>query len=338
MDITIWHDPKDLKSSCDETDVICNGRNGNIRRGVSKALGHFVIKCYQITGTQISNDILKKKVYNSATILHSLRHENIVSIYGVTSWDQCYAVITPYMPGGSLNCLLRREVVDGLKLRIARDISAGIVYLHSIKKSNGQIVTHGSIKPSNILLGPNLRAMITDFDAAQIATCTGHRSDETDLGSLPTNAIVYSAPERITHIFSLYKPHMDVYSFGTILYELILQRAPYYNIDQAGISQYIIHNSPDMTPFDNLREQNEILQCLVDEMKKCITRDGERPSIVDVHDNLDEVNHNQNHLEIAIKAHDLMVSLKMYDVPYNTTTERTSIQKFVFPFRSIPRD
>ncbi|XP_078493001.1 uncharacterized protein LOC101242754 [Ciona intestinalis] len=337
MDMTIWHDPKELKSSCDETDVICDGRNGNIRRGVSKALGHFVIKCYQITGTQISTDILKKKVYNSATILHSLRHENIVSIYGVTSWDQCYAVITPYMLGGSLNTLLRREIVDGLKLRIARDISAGMVYLHSIKKINGQIVTHGSIKPSNILLGPNLRAMITDFDAAQIATCTGHRSAETDI-VLPTNAIVYSAPERITHIFSLYKPHMDVYSFGTILYELVLQKAPYYDQDQTGISQYIIQNPPDMTPFNDLREQNEILQCLVDEMKKCITRDGERPSIVDVHDNLDEVNNNQNHSEIAIKAHDQMVSLKMYDVPYSTATERTSIQKFVFPFKSIPSD
>nr|XP_004226287.1 serine/threonine-protein kinase STY13-like [Ciona intestinalis] len=342
MGTPIWHDPSKIHTSYDATDVICQGDHGKIRRGFSLELGHFVVKCYQVTGTPVSAKDIKDKVNNSATILHSLRHENIVSIYGVTSWDQCYAVLTPFMSGGSLYTLLRKnhlEIVDGLKLRIARDISAGLVYLHSIKKSNGQIVTHGSLKPSNILLGANLRAMITDFDAAQIATCTGQQS--TTGRSLPTNAIVYAAPERINDIYTEYQPSMDVYSFGTILYELILQKAPYNNFNQfdgGSLFQHINLNPPDMSQFDNPEEQNDMLQCLTDEMKRCMTREHPRPRIKEVHIHLDEVNHNQDHSLLGDEAHRLMRTLNMYQIPYDTAVERTSIRNFQYPFSSIPRN
>jgi serine/threonine protein kinase len=91
-------------------------------------------------------------------------------------------------------------------------IVLGMEYIHS----KGFI--HRDLKPENILLDDDLRVRIADFVSSRI-----HETDVTmarDCGSAP----LYVAPEFVEGNYTNrhYSMKVDVYSFGLILYEIIV--------------------------------------------------------------------------------------------------------------------
>lgn len=131
-----------------------------------------------------------------------------------------------------------RNLSWDVRLRIARGVARGLTYLHEKK------YVHGKLKPSNILLGPDMEPKIGDFGLERLVT--GDTSSKTDgdsarhfgskrstlsrdsLQDLPTGASPslstggaspYHAPESLKNL----KPHpkWDVYSFGIVLLELV---------------------------------------------------------------------------------------------------------------------
>ena len=96
-----------------------------------------------------------------ARLVRKLAHARIVPVYGFRSGDRGSAVTLRYMPGGDAG---RKRGAPPLEVvRLGRDVAEALEYLHGLG------VVHRDVKPSNVLLDEEGRALLADFGIAAVA-------------------------------------------------------------------------------------------------------------------------------------------------------------------------
>lgn len=96
--------------------------------------------------------------------------------------------------------------------KIAQDVAAGLVYLHANR------IIHLDLKSPNILLGADNTAKIADVGLGKILT--GRNALATSVGTMD-----WAAPEQLQG--SQVSEASDMFSFGTILWELVTGERPH---------------------------------------------------------------------------------------------------------------
>lgn len=98
-------------------------------------------------------------------------------------------------------------------LKIAEDVAQGLSYIHQAWR-----LVHGNLKCSNILLGPDFEACISDHCLAALLTSTAPEDQDLD-------SIAYKSPEtRNSNHQATAKS--DVFAFGVLLLELLTGKPP----------------------------------------------------------------------------------------------------------------
>ncbi|KAK3032712.1 hypothetical protein RJ639_035156 [Escallonia herrerae] len=168
----------------------------------------------------------KQKLQEFNTEVHtlsSLKHENLVQLYGGYSGKELHLLIYEYMEHKSiaealfetrsplkLNWKTRREICLG--------IAKGLKYLH--EESRLKIV-HRDIKAQNILLGGtdgNLKAKISDFGLAMLC-----EEGNENMVSRVAGTNGYLAPEYTMR--GILSQKADVYGFGVLLLEIVSEKS-----------------------------------------------------------------------------------------------------------------
>ncbi|TMW82354.1 hypothetical protein EJD97_006147 [Solanum chilense] len=150
-------------------------------------------------------------------------HGNLVPLRAYYYGREEKLVVYDSMPT-SLYAVLHGEGVSkealtwAIRSRIALGVANGIEYLHSL----GPKVTHGNIKSSNILLTHYYDAYLSEFGITQLISSTSN-----------SKMSGYYAPE-VTDIRNV-SQKADVYSFGTVLLELLTGKNPSSVINDEGI-------------------------------------------------------------------------------------------------------
>ncbi|CAI9282886.1 unnamed protein product [Lactuca saligna] len=147
-----------------------------------------------------------------------LRHPNLVPVRAYFQAKQERLVIYDYQPNGSLYNLIHGSRSTRAKplhwtscLKIAEDIALGLAYIHQASR-----LIHNNLKSSNVLLGSDFEACLTDY-------CLLVLADPTSIDdSIPTG---YKAPE-LRKSFHRATTKSDVYAFGVLLLELLSGRPP----------------------------------------------------------------------------------------------------------------
>ncbi|GLT49386.1 hypothetical protein SLA2020_229460 [Shorea laevis] len=151
-------------------------------------------------------------------IVSRFRHPNLVQIRAYFQSKGERLVIYDYQPNGSLFNLIHGSRSTRAKplhwtscLKIAEDVAQGLAYIHQASK-----LVHGNLKSSNVLLGADFEACLTDYCLAVLANSSSVEDPD---------SAAYRAPEarkssrRAT-------PKSDVYAFGVLLLELLTGRHP----------------------------------------------------------------------------------------------------------------
>lgn len=164
-------------------------------------------------------------------------HPNIVPFFGVvTPEDGTPALVSEYMPGGSLQSKMQdleywgKQLRPSIALRYAMGIAAAMAYLHS---RTPVAVMHRDLKPANCLIDELNRVRLSDFGLSKLIHHDSIGESESQRGAswkyVPlddrpflmtgeTGAYRYMAPEVFRG--ELYSMKSDVYSFAMIVYEL----------------------------------------------------------------------------------------------------------------------
>jgi serine/threonine-protein kinase len=164
---------------------------------------------------------IAERIHREATLGAKVNHENLVRVYELDKLKdddgaEVWALTMQLCSGGDLRGFAkgRYPFAGGEILRIARGIGGGLAALHDAG------VTHRDIKPDNILVDDAGIPKIGDFGVIR------HLDEATVTGSAEfLGTIRYSAPEVLKADGSTQAS--DVYSLGTVLYELLYGERPY---------------------------------------------------------------------------------------------------------------
>src|SRR5438552_2023896 len=156
-----------------------------------------------------------------ARAVAALAHPNVTQLYDYGSADDRPYMVLEYLPGGSLEDLLRANgpLPDADSHRIAGEIAAGLAHAHA------RGVVHRDLKPSNVLFDEEGRAKLADFGIARLVAGEGTL---TEAGTVLGTA-AYISPEQASGMPAT--PASDVYSFGVILYRMLTGELPFASDD-----------------------------------------------------------------------------------------------------------
>jgi Tol biopolymer transport system component len=166
----------------------------------------------------------------------ALQHPHILPLFDSGTADGFLFYVMPWIQGETLRTKLDRETQLGIDeaVRITADIADALQYAHE----HG--VIHRDIKPENILLA-NGRPMVADFGIAlAVSAAAGGRMTETGL-SLGTPH--YMSPEQATAEKEI-SARSDVYSLGSVLYEMLTGNPPHVGSSAQQIIMRIITDVP----------------------------------------------------------------------------------------------
>ncbi|MGM0595541.1 MAG: serine/threonine protein kinase [Myxococcota bacterium] len=163
---------------------------------------------------------LKNLIKREALLLSSLNHANIVKVLDAgVDGEGHYYMVQEYIDGYELREIIdlvreTGEILPGSILYYLTDqILRALVHLHELSNSAGQSynLVHRDISPTNIMVSTSGNVKLLDFGLAKKAV------DITVGGNL-TGKLPYMSPEQL--MGRPIDPRSDIFSLGTVLYEL----------------------------------------------------------------------------------------------------------------------
>ncbi|XP_042412475.1 probable serine/threonine-protein kinase PBL18 [Zingiber officinale] len=194
--------------------IIGKGGFGTVYYGLLEDGTNVAIKLQRHSSQQSDMEFFAE--LRSLTQVH---HKNLISLIGYCMDGSNLAIVYEYMPRGDLQDHLRGKsgfpvLTWEQRLQIAYQAAQGLDYLHV--GCNPQIV-HRDVKSSNILLGADLEAKITDFGISKAW-------NENATYTRVVGTLGYIDPEYL--VTGRISKASDVYGFGIILLEMISGQLP----------------------------------------------------------------------------------------------------------------
>lgn len=197
------------------------GGMATVYKAYHATLDRFVaIKALHPAFMEDSNFLARFK--REARLVAKLDHPNIVPVYDFSESEGRPYLVMKYIEGETLKAVMQRATYQHRTLeadeiaRIVETVGSALSYAHK------QGILHRDIKPSNVLVTPGGAIYLADFGLARIAA--GPSSTLTS--DMMVGTPQYISPEQAMSLGDL-DVRTDIYSFGIMLYEIMVGRVPY---------------------------------------------------------------------------------------------------------------
>ncbi|GGO70102.1 serine/threonine-protein kinase [Nonomuraea cavernae] len=181
---------------------------------------------------------LRERALREARAAARLRHPAIVTVHDVLEEEGLPWIVMDLIAGRSLEEVVRAEG----RLPPARVAAIGARVLDALTQAHRRGILHRDVKPANIMIGPDGKALLTDFG---IAAFVG------DLGLTSPGALVgspgYIAPERLLGEDD--GPEADLWSLGATLYAAAEGQAPFHRDTPMAVLAAVLTQPPREPSF-----------------------------------------------------------------------------------------
>ena len=162
------------------------------------------------------NPTVVERFRREALAAARLHHPSIVPGFDTIAIDGVSAIVMPLVQGATL-----RQVLDTRgRLGIEETRVLGRQLADALEAAHRAGIVHRDIKPGNILLTPDGRALLSDFG---IAKASADDDDLTTVGMVGTAK--YLAPEQVTG--DAVDGRADLYALGVVLFECLTGTVPF---------------------------------------------------------------------------------------------------------------
>ncbi|XP_049581428.1 LIM domain kinase 1a isoform X3 [Syngnathus scovelli] len=174
------------------------------------------------------DDETQRTFLKEVKVMRCLDHPNVLKFIGVLYKDKRLNFIAEYIKGGTLREIIKKMDSNypwNQRVSFAKDIAAGMSYLHSMN------IIHRDLNSHNCLVRENNTVVVADFGLARLMVDDKHE-EKFSQGKLPglkrpdrrkrytvVGNPYWMAPEMI-HGKS-YDERVDIFSFGIMLCEII---------------------------------------------------------------------------------------------------------------------
>ncbi|HYV77345.1 MAG TPA: protein kinase, partial [Streptosporangiaceae bacterium] len=218
-------------------DRIGQGAMGTVWRARDQVLARDVaVKEVRLPDLMPDRDraILRERTLREARVSAKLSHPCVVTVHDVIEADGTPWIVMELVIARSLERVLAE---DGplLPRRVA---GAGLMLLGALASAHAAGIVHRDVKPGNVLLTRDGRAVLTDFGIAAV---------DGDPALTQTGMVVgtpgFCAPERIRGVPA--SPASDLWSLGATLYAAVEGRGPFdgHGSPMAVLAS-IVHSDP----------------------------------------------------------------------------------------------
>ncbi len=185
---------------------------------------------------EADRELARSRAVREAQLAARLRHPNVVGVYDIVEEDGRPCIVMELVPFRSL----RDAVLEDGPMTPSQAARIGLEVLAALRAVHGTGVVHRDVKPSNILLGPQGRVVLTDFGIAKAADSSALTGTGVLMGS-PS----FVAPERARGAAA--GTASDLWALGGLLYTAVEGRPPFEREDALASLTAVVTEEPDLS-------------------------------------------------------------------------------------------
>lgn len=259
------------------------------RRGwmIGRTLGHYRIvswlgaggmgEVYRATDTRLDRAVAVKVLSEhlstrpdalarfeiEAKAAAALSHPNILAIHDFGDEQGIAYAVTELLHGETLRARLTRS-----PLQLAEAVEIAIAVAEGLAAAHAKGITHRDLKPENIFVTEDGRIKILDFGLAQMgplfsdeqAGAESAASAIAEAGML-IGTVSYMSPEQAE--MKKVDPRSDVFSFGSVLYEMLVGHRAFQGKTKLETLDAIRHEEPQVLgKLSGTGFQSIVVRCL----------------------------------------------------------------------------
>ncbi|HEX5705989.1 MAG TPA: protein kinase [Pyrinomonadaceae bacterium] len=223
-----------------------------------------------ISTTLVDDNWAKRQLVREAQAVAMLDHPNICAVHGIEETDGHNFIVMQHVEGRTLDHLMAAGPLEP-----ERVLSLSVQIVSALAEAHAHGIIHRDIKPQNIVVTEGGQVKVLDFGLAKFAQRqqglldAGAQPSETTQRGLIIGTVAYMSPEQLKAERLDYRS--DVFSFGTVLYEMLGGRNPYAHESSAETISAILTKQPP--PLKELADG--VARALERIARKCQEKDKE---------------------------------------------------------------
>lgn len=257
---------------------------------IGKKLAHYEIssllgrggmgEVYRAHDTKLDRDVALKilpvdmaadparleRFQREARSVAALKHPNIVTIHSVEESDGIHFITMELVEGHTLSTQISSRQLD-----LSRALDLAIPLAQAVSCAHSAGIIHRDLKPDNIMIDGDGQMRVLDFGLAKLHD-PAHSTAETLIATVADistegkilGTVAYMSPEQAEG--KTVDPRSDIFSMGTILYEMIAGQNPFQGDTGISVLGSILKDDPpsvtELDPSIPRHLGRIILRCL----------------------------------------------------------------------------